>query len=193
MLLPEFAQPKVIVMTSTASSTSSSGPRKIRFNSIASDPQGPGPFPPEQPHVPPTTGGTAPCLLRTVGQLHRPVPNATMIPDGTSTLSSTGCVPAVDIRRQRPDKWKVTVTLRVVETVADHELVGHVEPGVGDVDLHLRRGRLAQHRAHRHRGGVARLEVTHQPGQGESGVDNVLHDQHVPTADVRVEVLQDAH
>jgi hypothetical protein len=62
------------VMTSTASSTSSSGPRKIRFNSIASDPQGSGPFPPDQPHVPPITGGTAPCLLCTVGKHYRPYP-----------------------------------------------------------------------------------------------------------------------
>jgi hypothetical protein len=48
-----------MVMTSTASRTSSSGPLKKRFNSIASDPVGPGPFPPDQPHVPPTAGGTA--------------------------------------------------------------------------------------------------------------------------------------
>ena len=39
------------------------------------------------------------------------------------------------MRGQRPDKGKVTIALRVVETVADHELVGHVEPGVGDVDV----------------------------------------------------------
>src|SRR5579863_474658 len=70
--LPVLAQPNVIVMTSTARSTRSSGPRKIRFNSIASDPFGPGPFPPDQPHVPPTTGGTA-CL--SPGRLRRPCPN----------------------------------------------------------------------------------------------------------------------
>src|SRR5215469_6145091 len=50
-------------MTSTARSTSRTGPRKIRLNgefeSIASDPLGSGPFPPDQPHVPPTAGGTA--------------------------------------------------------------------------------------------------------------------------------------
>src|ERR1700761_693262 len=117
-------------MTSTASSTSKSGPRKKRFNSIVSDPLGPGPFPPDQPHVPPTTGATA-CLT------------AQELPDGTSTHSSTGCVPPVHLGGQRPDKWKVTVALRVVQTVAHHELVRHLEAGVGHVHLHLRGRGLA--------------------------------------------------
>src|ERR1700685_4656390 len=116
-------------MTSTARSTSSSGPRKKRFNSIVSDPFGPGPFPPDQPHVPPTTGGTA-CLT---------AHSAQRLPDGTSTLSSTRCVPPVHLRGQRPDKRKVTVALGVVQPVADHELIRHLETGVCHVHVHLRR------------------------------------------------------
>src|ERR1700761_6663848 len=116
-------------MTSTARSTSSSGPRKKRFNSIVSDPFGPGPFPPDQPHVPPTTGGTA-CLTAYSAQ---------RLPDATSTLSSTGCVPPVHLGGQGPDERKVTVALGVVQPVADHELVGDLEPGIGHVDVHLRR------------------------------------------------------
>src|SRR5215467_13514602 len=137
---PEFAQPSVIVMTSTASSTSSSGPRKKRFNSMASDPR-PGPFPPDQPKT--TRKG---------------------LPDVTSTLSGARCVPPVHRGGQRPDEREVAVTLGVIETVTDDELVADIEPGVGDLDLHLRRRRLAQHRAYRHRGRITRPQVADKPG-----------------------------
>ena len=36
-------------------------------------------------------------------------------------------------------------------------------------------------------------QVAHQPRQGETGVDDVLHDQHVAVRDVGVQVLEDAH
>src|SRR5262249_33072496 len=89
--------------------------------------------------------------------------------------------------------WKVTVALRVVQPVADHELVRDLEPGIGDLDVRLHRVRLAQHCGDRHRSRVARLQVAHQPRQRETGVDDVLNDQHVPAAYVRVQVLQNAH
>src|ERR1700735_4613371 len=117
------------------------------LNPSTSDPLGEGPFPPDQPHVPPTTGGDA-CL-----NLAR------------STLLRFGSVPPVDVGGESTDKGQVTIPLGVVEPVSDHEVVANVEASVGDLDItHPRRSRLAQHGTDPDRRRAARLQVPDQPG-----------------------------
>ncbi len=55
----------------------------------------------------------------------------------------------------------------------------------------LHRLRLAEQRHHLDRGRVPAAEVPEQPGQRQPRVDDVLDDQHVPAADVPVQVLED--
>src|SRR6202012_5567838 len=172
--LPALARLNSTTTTSTAKANSPSILNE-RFESIDERPLGEGPFPPDQPHVPPTTGGTA-CL-----NLAR------------STLLRFGSVPPVDVGGESTDKGQVTVPLGVVEPVSDHEVIAYVEAGVGDVDVPgPGRSGLAQQGATPDRGRPARLQVPDQPGQGEAGVDDVLDDQHVPAGNVGVEVLEDA-
>src|SRR5690606_21571949 len=94
---------------------------------------------------------------------------------------------------ERPDERQIAVSLRVVEPVAHHELVRDVEPDVTDGHVDLHRLALTQQRTHGQRSGITAGEVLQQPRQGQSGVDDVLDDEHVPAGDVAVEVLQDTH
>lgn len=95
------------------------------------------------------------------------------------------------MRGERADERKVPVLLRVVEAVADDELVGNVEADPLDVDRDLGRLGLPQEGADLQGGGLAGAEVRQQPGQGQAGVDDVLDDQDVLALDVGVEVLED--
>src|SRR6478609_5622564 len=117
------------------------------------------------------------------------------VPAGVALLGVDRTAPTsgVDVRGEGADDPQVAVLLRVVEAVADDELVGDVEADVLHVHLHLGRLRLAQQGADLHRGRVAGLEVGLDPGQGQPGVDDVLDDQHVAAGDVGVEVLEDPH
>src|SRR5699024_3666909 len=54
---------------------------------------------------------------------------------------------AVDVLGQGRDEGHIAVLLRIVESVADDELVGHVEADVLDVDVDLDGFGLAQHGA----------------------------------------------
>ena len=42
------------------------------------------------------------------------------------------------------------------------------------------------------RGRAPRRKISQQPGQGQPGIDDVLDDNHPPTGDVAVEILEDA-
>src|SRR5688572_28724682 len=97
----------------------------------------------------------------------------------SGTPSLQGASAAVHVRRERTDERQVPVLLRVVEAVADDELVGNVEPDPLYVDRDLRGLRLAQQRAHLEGSGLAGSEVGDQPGECEPGVDDVLDDQDV--------------
>src|SRR5699024_6505598 len=98
-----------------------------------------------------------------------------------------------DFRLQGADELQVALSFREVQSIAHHELVRDVESDLDEVlDLDLDGLRLAEQG---HDGQGARLavgEVLHQPGQGQAGVDDVLHDQDVAALDVAVQVLQDA-
>src|SRR3954447_16627989 len=99
----------------------------------------------------------------------------------------------IDGRREGPYAAQVAVALVVVQAVADDEGVRDVEADVLHVDRHLLGLRLAEQREDLDRGWAARVQVRHQPREGQSGVDDVLDDQHVAAADVGVEVLEDPH
>src|SRR5690606_14690078 len=64
----------------------------------------------------------------------------------------------VDGGREDADGAQVAVALGVVEAVAHHEVVRDVEPDVLDVDVDLRRLRLAQQGADLHRRRAPALE-----------------------------------
>src|SRR5699024_8584901 len=70
------------------------------------------------------------------------------------------------------DERQVAVLLRVVETVADDELVRQIEPDIPHFEIHLEGQRFADHGADLHRPWPTRLEVTHEPGQCQTGVDH---------------------
>src|SRR3954471_10508015 len=94
---------------------------------------------------------------------------------------------------QRSDERQVAVLLRVVQAVADDELVGDVEAEVADVEVHLLDAFLAQERGDLERGGLASGEVPQQVFERQARVDDVLDDQDVEVAEVVIEVLEDAH
>src|SRR5215217_2440972 len=94
---------------------------------------------------------------------------------------------------QRGDIRQVPVALRVVEPVADGELVGDLEADVAGVGLDLAPLGLGQQRADLQRGRLAGLERSHQVLQRQPGVHDVLHDQDVAALERGVEVLEDPH
>src|SRR6266536_2715656 len=100
---------------------------------------------------------------------------------------------AVQRGLEHTDVRQLPVALPVVQPVPDDELVGQVEPDILHRYLHLDRVRLAQQCHHLDTRGRPALQVFHQPGQGEPGVDDVLDHDHMPAGDVPVQVLEDAH
>src|SRR5699024_10675601 len=133
------------------------------------------------------------CHGSSQGAVLRPAAGSRVPAAGGVLTAGTGCASAVDVRGQGRDEGHVPVALRVVESVADHELVGHVEAHVLHVDVDLRGLRLPQHRADLDGGRAAGLEVGEQPRQGQAGVDDVLDDEDVLVLQVRIEVLEDPH
>src|SRR5690348_4194047 len=97
------------------------------------------------------------------------------------------------MRRQGANEWQVPVSLGVVQSVADHELVLDLEPGVCHLYRHLDGSALAQQYTYLYRRRVARLQVVDQVGQGEPGVNDVFDDENVLATDVGVEVLEYSH
>ena len=103
---------------------------------------------------------------------------------GYSALFATGV--ASDVRQ-------VAVPLADVEAVPDHELGRDAEPDVLEVELDALEAVLHEERAHLERRGIAGGEVLAQVREREPAVDDVLDDDHVATAEVEVEVLDDPH
>src|SRR5690625_467341 len=99
----------------------------------------------------------------------------------------------VDRALEHAHVGKIAVGLRVIEAVADHELIGDVEADVLHVDVHPRGVGLAQQGGDLDALGSARAQIRQQPLQSQPGVDDVLDDQHVAAGDVGAEVLEDPH
>src|SRR5918999_2239318 len=78
-----------------------------------------------------------------------------------------------------------------VEAVADQEDVGDLEAHIGQGDVDDAPGAAVQQGADPQAGRAAGGEHAQQVGQGEAGVDDVLHHQHVGAGQVELEVLLD--
>src|SRR5918996_462415 len=89
------------------------------------------------------------------------------------------------------DEREVPVDLVEVKAVAEHELVGAVEPPIPDVDRGDPSDRLVQQGADLQRRRVASPQRREKVRQGQPRVDDVLDDDDVAPADVPIEVLHD--
>src|SRR5581483_9394254 len=78
------------------------------------------------------------------------------------------------------DIGQIPVPLVDVEAVAHDEHRRDAEAHVAEVGVDLLEPLLHQQRADLEAGRVAGGQVLAEVGQGEPGVDDVLHDQHVP-------------
>src|SRR5918992_3777002 len=97
-----------------------------------------------------------------------------------------------EVRMEDCHVRQVSVPLREVEAVADHEVIRDLEADVADVDVDLASLRLGHQRANLQRGRITSLERAHEVGERQARVDDVLDHEHVPGLDVDVEVLEDA-
>src|SRR4030095_12261445 len=79
------------------------------------------------------------------------------------------------------DVPQIPVIAVVVEAVAHHELVGNREADVVDGDLDLPTGHLVQEHAEREAPGMSGRQIPAQIGDGTPRVDDVLHDDHIPS------------
>src|SRR5207237_8915121 len=89
------------------------------------------------------------------------------------------------------DVGEVAVALPEIQPVADHKPVRNLEADVTDGNLDLAAVGLRQQRADLQGRGLPGLEVAHQVGKSQAGVDDVLDDEDMPPLDVDVQVLQD--
>src|SRR5689334_10532221 len=93
----------------------------------------------------------------------------------------------------RPDMVEVAIALRVVDPVADHELVRDLEADPARLHLDLAPRRLVEQRADLDPLGMARVEDFEHVLERVAGVDDVLDQQHVAPLDLPAKVLEDAH
>src|SRR6188472_3953688 len=91
------------------------------------------------------------------------------------------------------DVGQVPVSLGEVEAVADDELVRDLEPNIPHRNVDFAARRLGQEGADLEGRRLTRFQVADQVGEGQAGVDDVLHHEHVAALDVDVEVFEDAH
>jgi hypothetical protein len=95
---------------------------------------------------------------------------------------------------ENPDEREIPVQFGVVHPVPhDERILGEREPHVVDLSLDLAARRLVDERAHAEGGGIPRLQIPAQVLDRVPGVDDVLHDQHVPPFDRPFEVLHQPH
>jgi hypothetical protein len=97
----------------------------------------------------------------------------------------------VDLGLQHTDIGQVAVFFIVVQTIAHHELVRHLKALVIRLDVGLAAAGLIKDGADLNGVRVAHLEHGHKVGQGDSGVQNVLHDQHILAGQITVQILDD--
>ena len=104
-----------------------------------------------------------------------------------------GSIFGIYFRLQYADVGHIAVLLRVVETVADDELIGHLEAcKVGDDGL-CAAGRLVEQRHDGHAGSALGHEVILEEVERIAGVENVLDDNNVAARNVLLEVVRDLH
>src|SRR5436305_2359087 len=89
------------------------------------------------------------------------------------------------------DVRQIPVSLTEIEAVADHDAVRDLEADISDRHVDFPPIRLRHQRTDGEGGRLARLEVPHQVGERQPGVDDVLDDEDVPALDVDVQVLED--
>src|ERR1039458_6234837 len=87
---------------------------------------------------------------------------------------------------------QVTVKLIVVETEADDEAVGNLETAELHGDLDEPAGIAVQESAHGQRVGAAAGERLQKVAQRQSGIHDILHQQHIFVFDAIVQILGDA-
>jgi hypothetical protein len=88
---------------------------------------------------------------------------------------------------------QVAEALVQVEPVADEKLVGDGEPNVPHRQvLDQAPVRPVEERRHGHRSRASEVERLDQVVEGQPGIDDVLHDEHVPPLDGEPEILQQA-
>src|SRR5690606_41045094 len=85
---------------------------------------------------------------------------------------------------------QVPVLSGVIEAVTDDELGPDLETNVPNIDIGALNAFLDQQGGDLERFWFADPKALHQVTQSESRIDHVLHDQHVATGDLLVEILQ---
>ena len=98
----------------------------------------------------------------------------------------------MDLFLEDADERQVAVALRVVEAVADHELIRHHEAVVIGIDGAAPPRGLVEQRHDLDRGGLPRVEHVGEVVEGEAGIHDVLNDDDVASRDAHIEVLVDA-
>src|SRR5699024_6175676 len=102
-------------------------------------------------------------------------------------------VVGVNVWVQSANVWQVAVALCIIQAVADGEFIRDVKAHVIKVNLGGDYFWLTQQSNNFQRLRVTALEVAQQPGQGQAGVDDVFHDEHIAVFNLAVQVLQNAH
>src|SRR5699024_12077336 len=99
----------------------------------------------------------------------------------------------VDVRGQCSQDIQVAVFLVEVQPVAHHELIRDVAANVFHVDIYGQRIWLTQEGHNLDGCRAPRLQVRLQPGECQTGIDDILYDQHVTIHQIFFEVFQDPH
>jgi hypothetical protein len=98
----------------------------------------------------------------------------------------------VDLGLEESDMRELTVTSRVVESVADYEMIGYGET----YPVRFEWGFAASGLVEKHAGmdgcGIAREDFVLNSRQGVAGVEDVVDEKDVPILHFRSEIAQDA-
>ena len=125
-----------------------------------------------------------------------PVSEARSWPYFLLAMKSSDFTPAlltVYLRLQHADAGIVPVLLGVVQTVAHHELIRHLETGQIGGNRLFPAGRLIQQRHDGDGGRALGGQVVLQEIQRVAGIQNILHHDDVAAGDVLLQVAGDLH
>ena len=96
-------------------------------------------------------------------------------------------------RVQHGDVLQIAIELAVIEPKAHHEPVGNLKAAIVQRNLHDAARGAVEQGADRERFWSAPGQMLEQITGGESGVDNIFHQQNVLAFDALVQILGDAH
>src|SRR5688500_6407968 len=99
----------------------------------------------------------------------------------------------MDLRFQGSDVGQVTVASAPVETVADQERIRDFESDVIHLDVDDSAVGAIEQGADPARSGLADLQVPADVCQCQTGIDDILNNQHVPLADAVLKVLRNLY